>query len=234
MEKVSLVKVSGALLLLGGAIFGVGFIIHDVGDVPWLRGVPDDPGQWLLDVDDKRSAVVAEAWFKLVPLLLSMGATMGIYQALRQAGPLLWIAVVASITGALFVIAQRLVVLSVASELAPAYAAASEAVRPSLEVMATTLMQIGTLSEALADHAIRPAATALFAVAILRTSVMPKWLGWLGLAVALLRFQGLFEPASDVFRFLGYPGFALAGVWILAIAVVMLRLREPVTETAEP
>lgn len=234
MGNIGLVKVSGALLLLGGAIFGVGFIIHDVGDVPWLRGVPDDPGQWLLDVDRKRSAVVAEAWFKLVPLLLFMGATLGIYQALRQAGPLLWIAVVASVTGVLLVIAQRLVVLGVAYELAPAYAEASEAVRPSLEVMATTLMRIGVLAEALADHLIAPIGTALFAVAILRTSVMPRWLGWLGLAVALLRWQGWLDPISDVFRGFSYVGFIALGVSVVAMGVIMLRLREPAADTAEP
>lgn len=194
--------------------------------------MPDDPGQWLLDVDSNRSAVVAEAWLKLVPMLLFMGATVGMYQLLRQAGPVLWIGVLASITASLFVIAQRLVVLSVAYELAPAYAVAGEAVRPSLEVMATTFMRVGVLTEFLADHLIEPTATAILGVAILRTSVVPRWMAWLALAVALMRWQGLLEPVSDAFRAFGYVGFMAAGMWALAMGVIMLRVRQPAADTA--
>ena len=62
---------------------------------------------------------------------------------------------------------------------------------------------------------------------------MPKWLGWLGLAVAILRWQGLLEPVSDVFR-VSYPGFIALGVSGLAVGVIRLRLREPVPDAAEP
>ncbi|MFQ5934754.1 MAG: hypothetical protein ACE5KI_08950, partial [Dehalococcoidia bacterium] len=90
--NISLVKVGGVCVILAVVSQIVAMVIHQVGDVPWLRGVPDDPEQWLLDVNRKRIEVMTEAWFKLLAPVLLMGAALGFYQALRQAGPLLWIA----------------------------------------------------------------------------------------------------------------------------------------------
>jgi len=228
MGNMSLVRVGGVCVILGVVTYIVArVILHDVGDTPYLRGVPDDPGQWLLDVNHYRTAVVTEASFKILACVLFIGFALGFYQALRQAGPLLGIAVVASLASSLFVIAQLLVVLGIAYELAPAYAAATEAIRPALEVMATTLMQIGALAEHVSDHLLQPVGWALFALAILRTSVMPRWMGWLGMVVALLRSLGLLEPASDVFRVFSPFGFVASGVLTVAMGVALLRLREP-------
>ena len=233
MGSMSLVRVGGVCAILAAVSFIAATVIHDVGDLPGYRWLPDDPGQWLLDVDRNRTGVMIEVWLKIVGIVLSMGLALGLYQALRRAGPLLWIAVAARIASSLLILAQLLVVLGLAYELAPAYEEASEAVRPALEVMATTLLQIGVLAEFAADHLISPVAGALFALAILRTSVVPHWMGWLGLAIALSRSLGLLEPASDVFRAFSPIGFTAGGVWIVVIGVIMLRLREPVTDTAE-
>ncbi|MCH8948457.1 MAG: hypothetical protein IH789_12685 [Acidobacteria bacterium] len=47
-------------------------------------------------------------------LLLIMAAALGFYQALRQAGPLLWIAVVAFLTGVIFVLVHEFIRLGMA------------------------------------------------------------------------------------------------------------------------
>ncbi len=233
MGSMSLVRVGGVCAILAALSFIVATVIHNVGDLPGYRWLPDDPGQWLLDMNRDRTSVVTEAWLKIVGVVLSMAFALGLYQALRQAGPLLLIAVVAAITTSLLIIAQLLIVLGVAQELAPAYAEASVAIRPTLEVMVTTLLQIGVLAEFMADHLIGPVRTALFGLAIILTSVLPRWLGWVGLVLAFVRWLGLLEPVSDVFRVFSIIGFIGGGVWILAIAVAMLRLREPVADTAE-
>ncbi len=95
MGNMSLVRVGGVCVFLGVVSYIVAGVIHDVGDTPYLRGVPDDPGQWLLDVNHYRTAVVTEASFKILGLVVFIGFALGFYQALRQAGPLLWIGVVA-------------------------------------------------------------------------------------------------------------------------------------------
>ena len=233
MGSMSLVRVGGVCAILAAVSFIVATVIHDMGNLPGYRWLPDDPGQWLLDVNRNRTGLVTEVWLKIVGVVVGMGFGLGLYQALRRAGPLLWIAVLAFVTTSLLIMAQLLVVLGVAYELAPAYAEASVAIRPALEVMATTLLQIGVLAEFVADHLIGPLRTALFGLAITLTSVLPRWLGWLSLVLALVRWLGLLEPVSDAFRVFSIIGFVGGGVLLLAIAVAMLRLREPVADTAE-
>ncbi len=233
MGSMSLVRVGGVCGILAAVSFIVATVIHNVGDLPGYRWLPDDPGQWLLDMNRNRTGVVTETWLKIVGVVLSMGFALGLYQALRWAGPLLWIALVAAITTSLLIIAQLLIVLGLAQELAPAYAEASVVIRPTLEVMATTLLQIGVLAEFMADHLVGPLRTALFGLAIILTSVLPRWLGWLGLLLALIRWMGLLEPVSDVFRVFSFIGFIGLGLLLVAMAVALLRLREAVADIAE-
>lgn len=232
MWNMSFIRIGGAFVILGAISFIAGSIIHDTGNLPGYRWVPDDPGQWLLDVDRQSTAVATETWLKILGLLLATGF-LAIFHALRRAGPLLWIAAVAFIASSLLITAQLLVVLGLIYELAPAYAEASEATRPALEVTATTLLKTGILAEFVADHLFQPIGTALVGLAILRTSVVPRWMGWMALVLAFMRSMGLLEPASDVFRVFSPIGFTLSGVWILAMGVIMLRLREP-AETTSP
>ena len=211
MGSMTLLRVSGVLVILGAVSFIAATAIHQAGDLPGYRWLPDDPGEWLLDVNRNRNAVMTETWLKISGMLLSMGAGLGTYLVLRRAGPLLWIGVLVLATNSLLIIAQLLVVLGIASEMAPAYAATSEAIRPALEVTATTLLQIGVLAEFVADHMLQPVTGSLFGLAILPTSVVPHWMGWLSLAIALSRSMGLSEPASDAFRAFSTIGFISGG-----------------------
>ena len=51
MERISFVRIGGACVILGGISFFVATAIHNIDDLPGYRWLPDDPGQWLLDVD---------------------------------------------------------------------------------------------------------------------------------------------------------------------------------------
>ncbi|MCZ6478123.1 MAG: hypothetical protein O6851_07410, partial [Gemmatimonadetes bacterium] len=72
----------------------------------------------------------------------------------------------------------------------------------------------------------------LFSFAILQTSVVPKWIGWLGLIVvavnvALLTFlSGVFHIIRPPWLWPVATGTNL--LWVVAMGVVLLRLREPV------
>ena len=78
--------------------------------------------------------------------------------------------------------------------------------------------------------AIVPAGVAMFlgaAMAILTTRALPRWLGWLAAATAvllLISLAGVFQtsPEGGVVGIAGFGGFLLFLVWVLATSVVLL------------
>ena len=150
-------------------------------------------------------------WFDSLGALLIMVAALGFYRTLRQAGPLPLIAVVATLTGGIFSIFHGFINLGIAYELVPDTDALSQTDSLAASV-GTVLTFIGVL---------------LFSFAVLRTSLVPKWIGWLGM-IAVLGFC-LLVLLPLVFS-MATPWFLLYvfGVWLVAMGVVLLRLKEPV------
>ena len=129
MGNVSLVRVGGVCAVL---VVVSGILARIFFGNAWLasRGV---------------DTLITGHWFDVVSVLLLMGATLGFYQALREAGDILRIAVVAIFTGIIFLLVHEFIRLGIAYELAPAIADASAATKPTLEVMADTLRQTSGL-----------------------------------------------------------------------------------------
>jgi len=150
--------------------------------------------------------------FHTLGVLLYMVAALGFYRVLRQAGRLPLIAVVATLTGGIFLFFHAFVRLGIAYELAPGIMDALSQTGWIAAGVGAVLILIGIL---------------LFSFAILRTSVVPKWIGWLGV-IAVLGFCLLallplvFSMATPWFLNNGFP------VWSVAMGVVLLRLKEPV------
>ena len=160
-----------------------------------------------------------------------MAAVLGFYQALHEAGAVLRIAVVAYFTGIILLLAHEFIRLGIAYELAPGIADASTVTRPALEVMANTLRQTSWLAAGVGYVLIFGIGVLLFSFAILRTSVVPKWIGWLGLInvavhVALVTLLSGVVDTSIRPPWLLATGTSL--VWVVAMGVVLLRLKEPV------
>ena len=64
----------------------------------------------------------------------------------------------------------------------------------------------------------------LYSVAILTTRVVPRWIGWLGLAVGLFGgWVGVFGSLSPILEGVGAFGFIGFFVFMLAMGVAMLR-----------
>ncbi len=148
-------------------------------------------------------------WFDSLGFLLFMVAALGFYRALRQAGPLPLIAVVVTVTGSIFSIFHGFINLGIAYELVPDTDALSQTDGLASSV-GIVLTFIGVL---------------LFSLAVLRTSLLPKWIGWLGM-IAVLGFC-LLALLPLVFS-MATPWFLLyvVGVWLVAMGVVLLRLKE--------
>jgi hypothetical protein len=74
----------------------------------------------------------------------------------------------------------------------------------------------------------------LYAVAILTTRVLPRWIGWLGLLVgALAGWLGLLSPASSVISSISNIGFIGFFVFMLSMGIALLRRRSRVDEASQ-
>ncbi len=160
--------------------------------------------------------IVTGHWFDALSCLLLIPAALGFYQALRQAGPLPLIAVVAILTGVIFLLFHEFIRLGIAYELAPD--------------ITDALSQTGWLAAGVGSALLFFIGVPLFSFVILRTSVMPKWIGWLGL-INVAVHAVLLTVLSGVFESIRPPWLLAAGAslgWVLAMGVVLLRLKEPV------
>ncbi len=199
-------------------------------DLPGSKDLTDDAEQWLLHVNANRTAFLSYMWFLLLGSVLLIPAALGFYQALRATGALLWLAVAAMFTGALLYIASNMTLIGMAYELVPGYVEASKTTRPALAAMASTLGATSRVALTVAGFPFLGVGLALFSLAVLRTSVVPRWVGWLGLAAALL--MGWPQPLRDVsamlFSTVGALGLLAFLVWMAAMGVALLRLKESV------
>ena len=225
MADISLVK-------LGGVCAIVAFVGFVAAAIVWFVGVgqvdSDDVAQTLLAVNDNRAATLTSIWIFLFGSAMFIPvAALGFRQALREAGAVLWVAVAAMFTGTLFWIGAAIINLSEAYELAPAYAEASGATKPTLFVVASILDRISDLANEIGTLLILGIGLLLFVLAILRTSIVPKWVGWLGLFLVIVTWASTLGPVLDALGSL--DDIAVVGfmVWIAIMGVVMFRLREP-------
>ncbi|MCH8151247.1 MAG: hypothetical protein IH830_02610 [Planctomycetes bacterium] len=198
MGNISLVRVGGVCAILSV--------------VSGIMGRISFGNEWLASrgVD----TLITGHWFDSLGGLLFMVAALGFYRALRQAGPLALIAVVASLTGGIFLFFHGFIRLGIAYEL----------VAPGIT---DALSKTGWLAAGVGAVLVFFIGVPLFSFAILRTSVVPKWTGWLGV-IATLGFC-LMALLPLVFS-MATPWFLsrVFLVWLLAMGVVLLRLKEPV------
>ena len=152
-------------------------------------------------------------WFDVLGVLLFMVAALGFYRALRQTGPLPLIAVVAFLTGGIFLFFHEFIRLGIAYELAPG--------------IMDALSQTGWLAAGVGSVLVFFIGVLLFSFAILRTSVVPKWIGWLGVIAVAAQ---LALATSFLFESIRTPWFLTRVflVWLVVMGVVLLRLKEPV------
>ena len=197
MGNISLVRVGGVcaiLAVVSGTMARIAF------GNEWLKSRGVD-------------TLITGHWFDTLGGLLFMVAALGFYRALRQAGPLPLIAVVATLTGGIVLLFRGFILLGIAYELVPE--------------ITDALRQTGWLVTGVAVVLVFFIGVLLFSFAILRTSVVPKWIGWLGV-IAVLGFC-LMALLPLVFSmatpwFLGW----IFLMWMVAMGVVLLRLKEPV------
>lgn len=216
MDIVSLRKASGIAAILSAVALMVGFVLFVTTDIVNA----DNAAEILVAVDADQAIVGAALWMFTLFAVLWLGAVPGIFQALRPAGDLVWIAFIAAAVGAIFMMISALTYFGVVYQLAPEYAA-SEA--SSLLVVGDSIITSSDLARFVGDAISSGIGVLVFSILILRSGIMSKWIGWLGLVVALAAWLGLLTPVAEVFEIIGLAGTIGFAVWVIAAGVTLLR-----------
>lgn len=224
MERVSLAKVGGACAILYTIAVIAAVIPLAAADL--LEA--EDAVDVLPIMAENQTMVTISGWlFVLAPILLAV-AGVSFFQALREAGSVMWVALLAFSGGALLVVDRAFIWLALNHKLAPAYADADEATRSMLIVVADTLIWIGFMAELSLGTMIGGIGILLFSLGVLRTKMAPRWVAWLGFAVAVLAgWVTLLGPVAEVFELIELIGLVALIVWMVAMGVAVWRAPEP-------
>src|SRR5262249_25991507 len=118
---------------------------------------------------------------------------------------------------------SHLIPIALAYEFVPAYVAADDSARGSLEVVFDTLANLSLVLNYVGNALGWGVAVPLYAFAILSTSAVPRWLGWVGrVAAALAGWLGLLSPTSSVIEGVTVLGFVSFFVFMLSVGIALL------------
>jgi len=223
----SFVKVVGVCSILFVVIFIVTFILYSA------AGVEEDPGEieaYLQNVHN--NTLYAGGYWVFVPgFLFLIPIFLGFYQAFREGGGVLWVAVAASLVGVTLLLTSQVISLGIVRQLASGYAEAGSSSRPALEVMAKALLETTVWADSIGLFLSLGIGVVLVSIGVLRTNVIGHWLGWVGVVIGVL--EAITNPLypvlgiSSLFFTIVYSvAFIITLVWFLIMGVFLLRLPE--------
>ncbi len=124
-----------------------------------------------------------------------------------------------------------LIPIAMGYELVPAYLDADPAGQATLAATADTLAAIALVTNAAGIFLGFGVVVPMYAVAILTTRALPRWIGWLGLLVgALAGWLGLLSPASSGIASISNIGFF---VFMLSMGIALIRRRSQLDEATQ-
>lgn len=225
MWNVRLSTVGAACAILTTVSFVAGVaLLGSSGGPDLVPQTGEDGLDWIADVDSAADGFLVGAWLIVLTTLVGIVALVGFYDALKEAGPVMILAPIVGVVGLSLVTISHLVPIAVAYEFAPGYVAADETAKASLAITFDTFANLSSILNYVGNALGWGVAVPLYALAILRTSVVPHWIGWLGLAVAVLAgWLALLAPASSVIGGLSVLGFLLFFAFMLFMGIALLR-----------
>jgi hypothetical protein len=233
MRTLRLSTVGALCAVLTALAFVVAIAVTVSSGVPTLIPERGKSLDWIADVGGAGNAFFAGGWIVLFAGLLGVFALLGFYDALRAAGPVMVIAPIAGAVGLTLVTISQAIPLAMGYELVPAYTeTANEASRAALAATSDTLASLSLLLNYFGNALGWGVAVPLYAIAILKTRIVPKWIGWLGMVVAVFAgWLGLLAPALGLIEGLTTIGFLAFFVFLASLGVALL-LRERHAEAA--
>jgi hypothetical protein len=173
-------------------------------------------------------------WLVILMGFLGIVALVGFYDTLRLAGPVIILAPVLGAVGLTLVTLSHLIPIAMGYELVPAYLAADPAGQATLAATADTFAAIALVTNAAGNFLGFGVVVPLYALAILTTRALPRWIGWLGLLVgALAGWLGLLSPASSVIASISNIGFIGFFAFMLSMGIALLRRRSQPDEATQ-
>lgn len=230
MWNLRLTTVGAVCAILTTASFVTGVVLLGSSGGPDL--IPEtgaDGITWIADVNSAGEGFFAGAWLIILTTLVGIVALVGFYDALKEAGALLVLAPIVGVVGLTVVTISHLVPIALVYELVPAYSEADEATKASLAVTFDTLAILSQILNYAGNVLAWGVAIPLYSLAILKTSVVPRWIGWLGLVVAFFAgWLALFAPASRAIEGISLIGFLAFFVFMASMGIaLLLRQRRP-------
>ncbi|MFQ5858010.1 MAG: DUF4386 family protein [Anaerolineae bacterium] len=220
----NLVKVGGVCAILTVVVWVVAIIFM------LASGVEEDPYKieaYLRDAHNN-AFYLSSAALVVVVMAFLIPAVLGFYQALQRAGRLLWPALAFALIGVSMVFMALMLTLGELTQLVPGYAEADAALKPALAVVESTVLVSISWMWSLGVFLSLGIGGVLFSIGVLRTSVIARWIGWLGVAAGVLMVFFPLALVWDVLVMAPFVPFVLSMAWLVAMGVSLLRLREPV------
>jgi hypothetical protein len=225
MKRLEITVVGAWCAILMFPTFLAGGILLSSSGASDLLPQTGKPGRaWLVAVASD-SGFAAGAWLLILMGYLAMVAFVGFYYALRHAGQVLLLAPVLGVAGMVLVQISHLVPIGMAYELAPAYVARG-ADTATLGSVSDTFAITALVLNAAGDALVWGVTVPLYAWAVLTTRAVPRWIGWLGVVVAVFAgWLGLLAPASKVVEGISNIGFPAFFIFMLSMGIALLRRR---------
>ncbi len=233
MRNLSLRTVGAVCAVLLFVAFALGIAFSATSGVQTLIPETGENGlDWIADADGAGDLFLAGAWLVILGGYLGIVALIGFYDALREAGRVLILAPILGAVGLTLVTLSHLIPIALANELVPAYTEASGPAQESLAGTFQTLTSIALVTNDAGNFLGWGVAIPMFAYAILKTAVVPRWIGWLGIVVAVFAgWLGLLGPFSGVIEGISSIGFLAFFLFMLSMGIALLRRRgQPATE----
>jgi len=215
--------VLSALSLAGGIALvidsGVDALIPDTGQTAI---------DWIHDVNAASDAFFWGAWLVIAGGLLGLIALVGFWRPLRDAGEALIFAPILAVVGMILITTSHLLAVAMTYELVPGYVDGSSTTKDSLAVATDTLVETAHLLSYIGGLFVFGVVVPLYAWAVLKTNVLPRWIGWVGIVTAVFAgWLGAAAPASRQVEDATFIGLAAFFVWLAAMGIAILRRRAP-------
>jgi Domain of unknown function (DUF4386) len=179
--------------------------------------------EWIADIDAASDLFFAGAWLIILTTLVGAVALVGLYEVLKGAGEVMLLAPILGVLGLVLVTISHLIPIALAYEFVPGYVAAEDATKASLAVTFDTFANLSLILNYTGNAVGWAVAVPLYAVAILKTGAVPRWIGWIGLVAAVFAgWLGLLSPASSVIEGISIIGFLAFFVFMLSFGIAVL------------
>ena len=236
LERRDLSTAGGLSAVAVPALFVLGVVIVSATGGPdtVIPETGDGLVTWIEDVRDARTGFELGAGLVVVGGVVGIVAMLGFFDVLRGAGPLMIVAPVTGIVGLVFVTFSHVVPIVMAAELVPDFTGADASARAGLQTTGDLMAGMALATNYVGDVLAWGVAVPIFALAVLRTGALPRWIGWLGILVGVVGgWIGALGLASSTLEDVSALGFLAFFVWMAAMGIAMLGHRgSPTAESA--